>query len=119
MRITRHVCASPALTWAVGLLFCQQSSGQNELPNRQIPDGMPTGNAFNKRQLETAEMAGHRDCTPMEKCEMCTFTDQKSVAACLETGRKQKMECTAFDGSGKTSYVMALMQGEVLATVEL
>ncbi len=42
-----------------------------------------------------------KDCKIVEKCEMCTFTDQKSIPACKETGRKNRMECDTRNGDGK------------------
>ena len=33
-------------------------------------------------------------CHPISECEMCTSSDQKTIAACEETGRKQKFECS-------------------------
>lgn len=44
-----------------------------------------------------------QDCKVLEKCEMCTFSDQKSIAACKESGRKQKLECMTWDGDGNVS----------------
>lgn len=64
------------------------------------------------RHLETAEMVGRRDCKPVDPCEMCTFSDQKSIPSCKETGRKQKMECTAFDGDGKLDHSSSSAQNE-------
>lgn len=48
-----------------------------------------------KQEVSNSEV---KNCEPVEECEMCTFSDQKSMSACKETGRKQKMECTAVDG---------------------
>jgi len=72
--------------------------GQSDLP--MSTDPLPWMNNRSGRLLVT----GIRDCRPIEKCERCTFSDQKSIAACKETGRKQKMECTAFDGDGKPHW---------------
>lgn len=40
-------------------------------------------------------------CHPISECEMCTSSDQKTIDACKETGRKQKFECSpiSFDES--------------------
>jgi len=44
------------------------------------------------------------DCQVIEKCEMCSFSDQKAVPVCKETGRREKRECVAHDGDDSKSY---------------
>lgn len=47
---------------------------------------------FNYRALSNEE------CSPVAKCEICTFTDQKTFAdACKPTGRMQKFKCVEFE----------------------
>ena len=57
------------------------------------------------RQLQI----GLRDCSLIEKCSMCTFSDQKAIDACQETGRKEKRVCTALDGDGRSSVLMFMI----------
>lgn len=65
--------------------------------------------AMVNRRLERAEAVGIQDCKQIDKCEMCTFSEQKSILACKETGRKEKMECTFFDGDGKRHHCSGLL----------
>jgi hypothetical protein len=32
-------------------------------------------------------------CTPIEKCQQCTYSEQKDFEACKETGRWEKLQC--------------------------
>ena len=59
-----------------------------------------------ERHLETAEERTffRKDCQPVGKCELCNFSEQKSIDACKETGRKQLMECTAMDGDAAAKW---------------
>ena len=57
------------------------------------------------RQLQI----GLRDCSLIEKCSMCTFSDQKAIDACQETGRKEKRVCTALDRDGRSSVLMFMI----------
>lgn len=95
-----HFCLMPYACKGAFLLEHESPSVRelSELPMR--PSFSPLV-SMRHRNLETAEMVGLRDCKTIDKCEMCTFSDQKSIPACKETGRKQKMECIAFDRDGK------------------
>ena len=53
------------------------------------------------RRLQTALV----DCKVIGECEMCTFSDQKGMDACKETGRREKRECTATDGDGTLHHL--------------
>ena len=79
----------------------EESSSVHELSKMLTGSSVSPLVSIGHRRLETNKMALLEVCKPLEKCEMCTFTDQKSIPSCKETGRKQKMECTAFDGDGK------------------
>lgn len=46
-------------------------------------------------------MSGNEECKASKSCEMCTFSDQKTISACKATGRMQLFECVSLDGSGK------------------
>lgn len=43
------------------------------------------------------------ECMEAEKCQMCTFSDQKSIPACQQTGRMQKFTCHSTRDDGTTS----------------
>jgi hypothetical protein len=57
------------------------------------------------RRLE-ADLLG--DCTLIEKCEICTFGDQRTNDACKETGRREKRKCTTYEGGGKSPVAFAV-----------
>jgi hypothetical protein len=42
------------------------------------------------------------ECNAREKCQMCTFSDQKAIPACKETGRMQKFVCITRDEDGES-----------------
>jgi nicotinic acid mononucleotide adenylyltransferase len=53
-----------------------------------------------KKSLEAASQIGEEStssgeeiCTPVGKCEQCTFSEMKAYEACKETGRWEKYEC--------------------------
>jgi hypothetical protein len=56
------------------------------------------------RRSAAEEKSLREECNPVEKCEMCTYSDQKSYPACKQSGRKQKFECVIFDDDGKASF---------------
>lgn len=50
------------------------------------------------------QVLSHVDqCEAVGKCEMCTSSDLRAVPICKDTGRMQKLHCTADDTSGKSS----------------
>ena len=51
------------------------------------------------------EDSSGEECNAVDKCEMCSFSDQKAIPACKETGRMQKFECVQVGGdNGESSF---------------
>lgn len=43
---------------------------------------------------ESSSMESNKDCVILEKCSLCTYSEQKSDEICKETGHREKWECT-------------------------
>jgi nicotinic acid mononucleotide adenylyltransferase len=59
--------------------------------------GMKTLNQASTMETTfSASISGENQevCTPIEKCQQCTFSEQKEYEACKETGRWAKFECS-------------------------
>jgi len=73
--------------------FCLRCPVEAGGPNDHVSSLMPRDKTYRPRELQI----GLRDCILIEKCEMCTFSDQKNIDACQETGRREKRVCTVLD----------------------
>jgi hypothetical protein len=80
------------------LLILQLSSARLV---RGFDDSASTTLRVVHRAIAAEEEGLREECTPKEKCEMCTFSDQKSTPACKETGRRQKFECIRDEADGE------------------
>jgi hypothetical protein len=58
--------------------------------------------------VEDGELS-NEDCSEAEKCQMCTFSDQKSIPACKQTGRMQKFRCVVSSDEGEFWLVDSLL----------
>ena len=85
--------------------FCLGWPVEAGRPSDHVSSLMPRDETDISRELQI----GLRDCILIEKCEMCTFSDQKNIVACQETGRREKRVCTAFDGDGRCTVRMFMM----------
>jgi hypothetical protein len=83
---------------ALLLLILQLSSARLV---RGFDDSASTTLRVVHRSITAEEEDPREECTPKEKCEMCTFSDQKATPACKETGRRQKFECIRYEGDGE------------------
>ncbi|KAG7351727.1 cytidylyltransferase-like protein [Nitzschia inconspicua] len=66
------------------------------MTHRRMKNEVPSKTTVSKEDKDEV-------CTPVEKCQRCSFTDQQNYDSCKETGRWEKVECSTDTVNGTSS----------------